>query len=85
MAPISRISQFLSIGVSAACGGLATYYSLNKSSSPDDKEQEYYSIFQNAPSKWDTNWDRYVLCVMPFVFSFTCSLCVCCRFAKHFN
>lgn len=54
----SRLGQVVTIGVSAACGGLATYYGFDKGLLNANKEQEYYNVFENKPSKWDFDWDK---------------------------
>lgn len=58
MANFSRFGQILTVGVSAACGSLVTYYGFNSGVLIDSKEQQYYDIIQNKESKWDSNWDR---------------------------
>lgn len=53
-----RLGQFVTISFSAACGGLATYYGFNTGLLSLNKEQEYYRLFENRETKWDSNWDR---------------------------
>jgi hypothetical protein len=53
-----RLNQFVAVGLSAACGSLATYYGFNKRWLNVDNEKDYYTVFENRESKWDSNWDR---------------------------
>ncbi|VVC26566.1 Hypothetical protein CINCED_3A020028 [Cinara cedri] len=57
-ASYSRFKPFITISLGAACGSLATYYGFTKGLLNVNKEQEYYSIFENRETKWDFNWDR---------------------------
>jgi len=53
-----RLNQFVTIGLSATCGGLATYFGLTRGPLREDQEQAYYTVFENRQTKWDSNWDR---------------------------